>query len=553
MIEEIEFSKTYEYDVDVYHDTLGELGKAKLKFGGNNIPYVHFKDVLSNRVAHQRQTYDVLKARTEEGGCFTLFQCKFWGFVLHADFVVDGDVEDKFNAIEIRYSDISEWFCRWQDLKGEIGEGLKWVNKPDHISAIVQTKDEHFSLKTEMAGHAKKKGEDYIIHEHVAFTFEKISRDFCIKDARSRASELAHLLSILVACPISIISVQVMGSGRRPYSVYFGAIKRLENVKDDFPDRCFASKRDLDGKWQTIVGRYYESAYRKVSWSRLAGMQRYEGFWDYKALGYVSLLDKYVSQASIGHVKPTFPAKKKLRRLSAAVKRAKYTLSNEQHDEVMNLVEKQFSGKRELHFSEQFDYVVGQSDPDIIRVINISKKDFMFIKEVRDAIAHGDATDFLGSDLTRVLSIIDKIALLMTYFAFMDFGLTADDFKKCLRGNFNRLNMNLGLDKVHLARITKTAVFYNVSKRELDRVAKLKDSKTCVCLERGPRGAITYSKKYTELSEQWFRAGFKKTGLETFDDIFGVKKEQVISTGATYLEHGKQSLSLHHAYVISVT
>ena len=41
---------------------------------------------------------------------------------------------------------------------------------------------------------------------------------------------------------------------------------------------------------------------------RLADMQRYDGFWEYRALGYVSLLDKYVSQRSKGQKRKTSKA-----------------------------------------------------------------------------------------------------------------------------------------------------------------------------------------------------------------------------------------------------
>ena len=553
MIDEIDFSKAYEYVVQVYHETLGDFGEAKLKFGANKMAYVHFKNAFANRRVAEGKVYDVLKARAESGEYFTLFKCKFWGFVLHADFVVDGDVEDAFNTIEIRYSDISEWFTRWQHLDGELGKEIKWVNIPQQISVVVHTKDEHFSLKTETVGHSEKIGEDYIIHEHIAFIFEKMIQEFRIVDVKSKASELSNLLSILVACPISIVSVRVTGIDRRPYSVYFGAFKKAESdsSRDGFSNKYLASKEDIDGKWPTLIQRYYESKYRKISWVRLSGMQRYEGFWEYKTLGYVSLLDKYVSQTSLGHLRPTIPAKKKLSQLSRAIKKTKNALSDDQHDEVMALVAKYFSGERKLYFSEQFDYAIGKSDPDIIKVINISKKDFMYIKEVRDAIAHGDAIDFLGNDLTRVSSIIDKIALLLTYFAFVDFGLSADDFKKCLRGNLNRLSLNPGLNKMHLARITNTAAFYDVSKKQFDKISKLKNSKISLCFTRGPRGSIKYSEKYTEMSEQWFRGHHKKSGQSTFEDLFGVSKGQVISSGATYIEHGEEYLALHQAYVIS--
>jgi hypothetical protein len=116
MAKGMDFFKQHTHDVDLYHADLGDLGKGTLSFGSGNWVHVTFKGTGPPNKLDNEKTWNAVKAKTSDGHCFSLFECKVNGFVLYADYVIDGDVDIvKFSRIGIRYTDISEWFLYGRD------------------------------------------------------------------------------------------------------------------------------------------------------------------------------------------------------------------------------------------------------------------------------------------------------------------------------------------------------------------------------------------------------------------------------------------------------
>lgn len=554
MIEDkFDFSKKHKYAVEVYHDALGKLGNATLAFGKRNFVRLKFEGHDVGGDLAYGKIYDVLKVRTIDGELFTLFDCKCYGFYCYAYYVVIGDVGDKFKAIQVRFSDVSEWFMQWQRIVGNVGEELAWKNAPDQISAYVKTSDEEFSINTEIVSSYKKAGENYLINQHIVFIFESISATFCPEDIKNKSHEIANLFSILLAHPISAISARVSEDGDRWYVAYFPTFKRAKRDVHDrgFHIRCFASMSMLEGKWQSLIEHYYKSAYREISWTWLAGMQRYKGFWQYKVLGHVAILDKYVSQFSKDQVVATRPSKDGMRKLRNVLERMVEQLTDTQRNEVLALVDKSLSGSRELNFGEEYKFAVEHSDSDVIRIINISDDDFSHIKKVRDKIAHGDAVTIVTNDLSKESGILDKITLLLTYWAFMDFGLTKADFLKCMTGNHSRLSLNPALDKVHLERITGTSGFYQVSEGEFKLVSTMRKNRIAFFFTLGDDGAVHYDEKLTDAWDAYTHSFDGKSAVFDYEAGIGVSAERVKYWPKAYFEHGRQRVSQHSCYFVS--
>lgn len=548
----IKFSEIYEQAVVLHDDAMGELGKGTLVFGGSKWPSFTFDSLFASTKLTEGSTFPILKAKTPGGDCFTLFDCKFAHFYIHADYVVDGDVNGCFKEIEIRYSDISEWFMWMQRLDGELGKSLTWVNHPKPLNATVTFDNENFSLESKVISECSHKGEDYLIHEHVLFGFVNLGSSFGAKDIRSKPLELLALLSILTAYPLSIISVWIKEESGRFHSAYFPAYKTIARDTSSLSNRCFISKPAVDDKWQTIVDNYYKSPYRNISWVRLSGMQRYEGFWEYEALGYVSMLDKYVSQHAKGQVaKQATPLTEKLTSFQEGLKVISPALTDEQCQGVVALAEKKFTDMRAPNFSKKYQHAMNSSDVDVIKIINISEDDFKLIKRVRDKVAHGDAIDFLGNDVSAVSGVVSKIALLLTYWAFRDFGFTPHEFISCMSRTHNSLVLSSHVDRVHLARVTRSATFYTISSEEFDKISGVRGIKTYGCFTQDSEGLITHSEKYTAMHRAWLDENRGQTGIIQPEEIFGLDKDRIEFSGMAYMECESRRLELHHTYVIN--
>jgi hypothetical protein len=205
----MKFSEEQTHKVKLHHRDLGELGEAQLRFGGEWGVVATMGLFGTGLRLDSNRPLDFVGATTEEGNTFTLCDCRIHGFSLIAAFLVYGSItENRFLQIDVRYSDISEWFLRWERVDGTVGEQLTWTKRSQHFSAEVTEGVRRFALTSRSAGSRERVGEDLILHEHVEFSFES-SNGFSLKEVGEKAIELGALLSLLIAYPISIVSVEL--------------------------------------------------------------------------------------------------------------------------------------------------------------------------------------------------------------------------------------------------------------------------------------------------------------------------------------------------------
>lgn len=549
MVKDFDFSNEVEFGVEVYHDDYSILGEGQLTFGGGSFICIQLDFNSSFRVP-QREL-PILKAKTKEGRHFTLFNCEIDDRLLYAGFIVCGNVKADISEFHVKYAELSGWFLHGQYITGELGESVSWRNPSPQLSIAIKMADEEFTLKTETFSSLTKRGEDHVIHEHTRFVFERASGVFSVDELREKSLELSTLLSLLTATPVSIANVWVGFGVGYPIPTYFPAFKKIDGGSSSgaYWLSCLTQRHSLDDKWQSIFERFYASDYRKTSWVRLAGMQRYEGFWEFKILGYVSLLDEYVSSyAKIANQKVTKAENKKVIKLKEQIKLLKKPLDKAQIEDVESLIESIFVTSRELTFKEKYDYVKSLTDENIFRVINLTDDDFSLIKRVRDKVAHGAAPDLSDTSYRKLHIIVEKIALLMTYWAHSDLGFSPSDFAAALKYTHNRLQFNQGLDKIHLDRITNSAEFIKVSESLFDRFASGQVSIVNACFIQSTEGELAYSEKHKEMYNAWINN--RDRASNQIIDAFGSESERVTAVDSLYLECGEKIIRLHMAYII---
>jgi hypothetical protein len=416
----------------------------------------------------------------------------------------------------------------------------------------VTSSGQSFELSTERVTQTSYVDEDHIIHEHILFSFKRIGGSFRVKDIKEKAHELSSLLSILFAVPLYIENVLVTCEDGKTYYAFFPApIKKKQASKTRSWADYFISKPRIDGRWQEIFENYYKSKYRKVLWIRLSGMQHYDSFWDFNVLGYVALLDKYISEEAKGKKRnPSQSELTKDKKLHKALKKIVPDLSSEQEKGVFSIIEKFFMFGRKFSFREKYEYVLDTMNPDVRSIINLTDDDFEQIKDIRDAVAHGEASEAIAADYSRVGLVVHKITLMLTYWAFIDFGLTGEDFINCLGGHC-WLPLSAGLNKIYLARLTKTAGFFEVQKKQFDELSKIKGIKVNACFLKHADGRIEYAEQHVIAYKAWMDKC--KSGEIPVADIFGQSKDKIKCWGQAYIESGQERLELFQAYFIEST
>jgi ApeA N-terminal domain 1 len=546
---EIDFSGRYSYPVQVNHDDLGDLGEATLLFGADHWPQLRFENWQAYDRLGDGKKYERMRATTKDGETFTLLDCSVTGFHLSIDYIVAGDVTAQFKSICIRFNDITEWFMPFRGVEEKIKSGSGNSDRYKQISATITADNQSFNLSSSLVLRVSKSGEDHIVHEHILFTFERTDGFFTAKDLKKKSHELSTLLSILIAVPLYLVNVLVVCDDGSLNYAFFASLK---NKGNNLPPKnwadYFITKPLLDGRWQAIFQNYYESEFRAVSWVRLAGMQHYEGFWEYEALGYVSLLDRYVDQRAKGIKKiPSKVEDIKDTKVHAALQEISPQLTVEQENSVFAVMVKYFMNSKKLFFRDKYNYVAATMDNSIRSIINLSYDDFEKIKDIRDAIAHGDAPDLVETDYERVGIIVNKIALLLTYWSFIDFGLTNEDFLKCLT-NHNPMRLRADIDRIGLQRVTKSAGFFRVSKDTFDRFSQIKGIKVQGCFRVDGNGGVEYAEEHVTALKIW-RAK-RLSGEIPVAQIFGRDIEKIKCWGEAYIECGSERLELIQAYFI---
>jgi hypothetical protein len=498
--------------------------------------------------------FDLVKAVTNEGRTFCLCDCKVRGIGLYADYVIDGDLKEAaVDSISVRYSDVSEWFLHWRTVDGSIGKTLNWTRIPKDINVSIKTDDEYFDLRSAYCSSHSQLGEDLVLHEHVEFIFSAKASKFSLADVRAKAHELSCLLSILLAYPATIISVAVSQGTGRSYRIYFPTFERPERAKDDssFWIRCFIQQPALDGRWQSIFDHYYQSKYRKVCWVRLSGMQRYEGFWEYKALGYVSLLDSYLNirfdRVSLSESLP--PSSKKIRKFRQELTKKLPAILSDELDKIIEIANKAFAST-ELNFESKYRLAIEEMDADITKIINLSKHEFSLIKKVRNSVAHGDDHGLKQEQLAVVIRAESKIVLLLTYWAFLDFGLTTQEFITCLKQTHSKLKLAAVINEAHIDRVTGSAEFFSVTKEEFQLLQRAKGLRFYVCCIEDDRGNIMFSEEYTKMYRDWMHDPTTTLNIQDPERIFGVSKIRARLVNKGYFECEEDHFQVYYMWII---
>ena len=550
MLSSVDFFRQYTFSAYIVHPDLGEIGRAELKFGNGSLVHVKFEAITSIARLGDQNSYKKLVATTPNGDIFTLFDCKRTGFIVFANFVFTGEIEDKFKKIKIKYHELSEWFFQHQSLSVDLGKSIEWKNTPEHIEVSVKTTKEHLRITSDPEFNSKTSGPSITISENVLFTIEALDDGFSLDDLREKPIEFLSLLSILTAQPLSISAIHVVDCKGVPAYTYFPSLKIQGDEKQEGISwtKCLVRKGDLDGKWKTVIENYYKSAHRKVTWRRLAGMYRYEGFWEYKILGYVSILDYYVSQQSKRQKFPKFTEQKLTQKdIDKVIKAISAITSDKQQELIARELKKLEQVKVELYFSSKFNKAISTTDQDIVKIIDLSDDDFTLIKQTRDKIAHGDEPSLKDGNFQRIHTLVDKIALLLTYWAFIDFGLSKDDFVSALRMTHNPLRFGAKLNSMELARVTETAKFFTVSKTEFLKISKTKGISHNVCFDELENGDFKFSEMRTKMYRDWMK-DTARPPVSSHEEIFRVEQGSVNYVGEAYALCGSDSLQLHSAF-----
>ncbi|MBL3963094.1 hypothetical protein H3O04_11345 [Burkholderia sp. KCJ3K979] len=544
------FSDSHIFSVDVSHEELGAIGPASLTFGPKQSILLDFKLGEIGKLEAGKK-YDRLTATVQDGQVFTLFGCELHFIAVYADYIVAGDTVDAFDLAEFEMTEVADWFFQFQRIAGEVGTSVEWKNRPSNVSADVTSPLGSFSLAiapyTELV--AIDGGRE--IRDYAVFSIENSKDALTLSKLRSIITGLCTLFSILLARPVSIISIRVRGKGGKGFSVYFPYYEKTPD-SDGHEDSGmrFLLKRNLfDQNWQTIAQSFFNSDLLDPSWLRLSSMKRYRDFWEYKVAAYVFILDSYVDfKTKLLPKKTNKSATYKIEALKGRLLTLQSTPTEQQCNEFVALATEIF-GAKDYTFREKYQHVVSQVDDDVIKIVNLTDNNFSDLKRFRDDVAHGNPINVDGAILSKIPQLTDKLSLLLTYFAFLDFGLTSRDFIDCLSRTWNRIVLNSEINQLHLDRVNESAEFIAVSAETLELFKQKTKTKTCCCFDIVPGAEPIFLEHQTELFCQQLFVKRPTGASQDPNDFFRPVDKKVRTVGKLYFEHGDDHLQLNHVFL----
>ena len=531
---------------------IGDIAEGSLTYGYGCLARLRIGWLGPELRLTPEQLATGLLAVAENGQRLSLFNCEQDGHSLYPEFVTEGELKiADVVRFEVRYTDISEWFFQQMIVHEAPGKKVEWHEMPPTLVAEVSQPGHHFRVESFYVGTIAHQGEDRNLHQHFEFRFTATQDRFTLADVKQQAHQFSNLLSILLAHPCSIVSVDVYADDKYGAHLYYPVSRTRRPAEDtsEDPERIsfrsfFTLKSDLDPHWDGVVKKFFASEYRGVIWSRLAGMQHHEGFWEHRVLGYVTLLDGYVSQR-ITMGKPVLPPKQK-RAFAQRLGSKRLALTTQQQETLMEAVTAIFS--QHDTFASKFEKLIEELDADVYKIIKLSADDFKLIKALRNQVAHGLELSFKERNLTPVLVIVNRIVLLLTHLFFLEVDLGKDVFLRGLERPFNKLRRESEIDEVHLARVLKPGNFLQMTPYALRKLRKRPKLLFMCCITRNRKGVVAYSEK---LSHDLQHKPRSRVTIK-LHEILGLREDAVTFLGDAYFESGSDIEQVHSTVMIDL-
>lgn len=542
--------------VSLSHAQKGTIGEGELTFGYGCIASVSLDDFSLALDLNDEQLASGMLAVAATGRKLSLFKCTRLEHVIYPGFVVMGDSRDSlFESFKVRYSNVSEWFFQQMHINCQLGNNIKWQANPEPLVANVSTPNRDFRIESFYVANLEGVGEERTLHQHFEFRFTAAKNTFSIDEIQDLVQQFGNLLSILLTYTCQILSVDVSLKGTSYGRMYYGIHELRPNEIQNQDEKnkvtwhkFLTKKTDIDGCWEKLNNAYFQSSYREVIWSRLAGMQKHEGFWEYRVLGYVTILDGYVSQCIGKKSSAKLPPTKKLLKLKNALENDQLSLNSTQQTAIMDAASKIFAVSNT--FPSKLQSLLEGLDPDVLRIINLKQGDVDLVKQMRDEVAHGLQLTFTGQNITPVFEITNRIILLLTYLFFEDIGLGRDVFLLCLSRPLTELRMLSKLDQVHLDRTLSPEIFLNVSTSDFQKIQQRSKRLLYSCLERNLAGELIYAEELSVALDKATRE--RSSGVLKFHELLCVPENSTKFLNNAYVEDGVQTLSIHSLVIIDL-
>ena len=481
------FIDEFSVDVEVFTKSGTVVGNGNLSVKKNKVPQIgfDFRIDLSKFIKH---TLFICKS---DKYSYQLLDCDVLDNVIIPKLLIRGNKRrSKFKKVNLLFQGLSQWMDT--DGKFELTDSEVVKTRETKVfDAEVDFGERRFSLCNEHWCETKHVGANsHQINEYAILTIEAKNFSWSVSELLTIIGEVRTFFMLLVGHSIGLEYVLDASDKNTKQSIYF--LNGTRDVSKDILSReCFVPSYQLfkENRWQDLLQGYFSSKneqYRNV-WARISGMLAYEGFWEYRILAYVSLVDRYVSIYVQNKEKSL--SKKQFRKHRRAARNTleniksectikeddQRTLFDAVIDSMCRQINQNIQNTSISSFSEKFDLKLANTGQNILEILGFSDDDFNHLKNIRNAVAHGDEPEIRSDgDITYEVTITNKIALLLRYWTFIDIGFSHSDFISYLNNWMYPITQQARINKTALDVVSGNYYFLEANKTNFNRAKKQK-------------------------------------------------------------------------------
>lgn len=476
------FSDDVDLYVDVYVDDIF-ITKGQLTLRCNHVPYLSIEDNdLYSYIRRGEDNLSKVKTKikcTHKDNVYLLYSNDIHYNLIYPKYIIKNENEHHYSKIYISIPGLYQFFSGSRGFIFTDGELKKKIEKDFLNIDFINEKKKHLLTIAHNFSISTNKNETKI-HEDAVLCLESLTDQITFDEAKKISFKIKNFFSIIFGTSLSIKYIS-LGNNEGEYSPFYFTSLYFDNDTIDHPtDTLITHPSYVEKKdWQVMLNNFFSERntieFEEI-WTRFISLYSYKGYWEFKILGYASILDVY-SQKLVDEKKETKIPKQKMKQLkmeltSFLAEKAKLLgINDPEHHKIINSFGSYIdSFKNTLNptFKERYLYALNLIDKDFLSVINFTEQDFNLIKRIRDAAAHGKPVKIYTEerkdslDINKVLILVNKLIILLSSLAFKKLGIEERHFAKMIVHSHNKIKINSALDELKLDVYSEDAKVINV-------------------------------------------------------------------------------------------
>ncbi|GEM_PF-5664821 len=433
-------------------------------------------------------TESIIKC-SHKNDVFLLHSCSIHLNHIYPKFIIKNNAHHSYSKIYISIPGLFIFFNGPSGFHEEGGTLSKKIENEFLNSRFTYNKAEYRIIISHYFS-VSHNGNDTTISEDSTVCIEKNNAEFSLEEAQKLSIRMVNFFSLILGEALSIKYVS-LGRDNYIYSPFYFPYRYsgINNITYQAKALITHPLNINNEQWNLIFKNYFSdknsSEFEEI-WTRLVSMHSYNGFWEYKILGFASILDAYSLQLVSNTTKTKIPHSKMKEIKNDLIsllnkKTVLLELNDSTHKKILDSLSNHITNFQNTitpNFKERYQYALKTIDNAFLEVINFTEKDFITIKKIRDAAAHGKPVEFMSNkendnSPSKINILLNKLAILLTCLAFKKLGITEKHFAKMISPSHNHIKMNALLDEMKLDIYTGEGKVINVDNDTFSKMSNI--------------------------------------------------------------------------------